>query len=592
MLTTPYGGELKDLMVPESERAALRREALSYPIHTLTDRQVCDVELLLNGGFSPLNGFLNRKDYEGVVSDMRLASGVLWPMPITLDVNEETARKVAEVPHLGLYDPEGFLLAVLDVKDVWQPDKRREAELVYGTTSEEHPGVSYLLNQTHPYYVGGELSGVSLPLHYDFNSLRRTPRELREMFSSQGISSVVAFQTRNPMHRAHREIAFRAAQSSGAHLLIHPSVGMTKPGDIDHVTRVRCYQKIMGTYPHGTATLSLLPLAMRMAGPREALWHAIIRRNYGCSHFIIGRDHAGPGKDSTGKDFYEPYAAQRLVAQFQDEIGVRLMTTKEMVYVEEHDAHLPVDEVPAGATVLALSGTELRRKLREGEEIPHWFSYPELIAELRRVHPPKHERGVAIFFTGLSGAGKSTIARYIYGKFAEQETRPVTLLDGDVVRKYLSSELGFSKEHRDLNILRIGFVASEIVKHRGIAICAAIAPYAKTRDEVRRLIEQHGDFIEVYVATPLSVCEERDRKGLYAKARAGLIKQFTGIDDPYELPPRPEVTIDTSLSSPAESAEIVLSYLRDRGYLKNGTSRDSATEERPGSLVGSIVAQA
>jgi len=409
---------------------------------------------------------------------------------------------------------------------------------------------------------------VEPPLHYDFRHLRDSPKELRDRFSKLGWRKIVAFQTRNPMHRAHQELTFRAARDVEANLLIHPVVGMTKPGDVDHFTRVRCYENLLSHYPEQTTSLSLLPLAMRMAGPREAVWHALIRKNYGCTHFIVGRDHAGPGKDRDGNDFYGPYDAQELMREFEDEIGIQMVPFKMMVYVAERAQYVPVDQTSDDQTVLNISGTELRRRLQEGLEIPSWFSYPDVIAELRRTHPARHQQGFCMFFTGLSGAGKSTLANALMVKLMELGGRRVTLLDGDIVRKNLSSELGFSREHRDLNIRRIGYVASEIVKNGGIAICAPIAPYTATRRDVRDVIEEFGGFIEVHVATSLEICEERDRKGLYAKARAGLIKEFTGISDPYEVPENAEMTIDTATLSPEEAAQRMLVKLESLGYIR------------------------
>jgi sulfate adenylyltransferase len=532
----------------------------------LTPRQLCDLELLLNGAFSPLRGFMTREDYDSVCSEMRLANGGLWPIPIMLDVSDEFADRLEHGTEVALRDPEGVMLGVLHVEDVWRPDRNAEAELVYGTTNSEHPGVNYLLNRTQPWFVGGRVEGIQLPTHYDFNSLRLTPAELREEFERLDWPEVVAFQTRNPMHRAHFELTMRAVKETGAKLLVQPVVGMTKPGDVDHYTRIRCYQHIMEHYPADTAKLSLLPLAMRMAGPREALWHAIIRKNYGCTHFIIGRDHAGPGKDSSGKPFYGPYDAQELLMTHEEELEIQAVPFQQMVFVERERSYFPQDQVPEGERVLDISGTELRQRLAAGREIPEWFTFPEVADELRRTHPPRNKQGVTIFFTGLSGAGKSTIANALLVKLLEVGGRQVTLLDGDLVRKNLSSELGFSKEDRNTNIRRIGFVASEIVRNGGIAICAPIAPYDSIRREVRAMVNGSG-FALVHVMTPLEVCEERDRKGLYAKARAGLIKEFTGISDPYEPPTDAELSIDTTMFTPEEAAQTIIEYLREDGYL-------------------------
>lgn len=567
-LVAPHGGELVQLLASPEHSAELKAHSREWPSWDLTGRQLCDLELLLSGGFSPLHGFMRKADYEGVCHKMHLASGVIWPMPITLDVTEEFAKKLTPgSSKVALRDPEGVMLAVLHVEEVWQPDRKDEAQSVFGTTSTVHPGVDYLLNKSNPWYVGGKIEGLQEPTHYDFKTLRLTPAELRAEFSRLGWRRVVAFQTRNPMHRAHVELTFRAAKTVEANLLIHPSVGMTKPGDVDYFTRVRCYQLLLSKYPPATVKLSLLPLAMRMGGPREAIWHALIRKNHGATHFIVGRDHAGPGKDSNGKPFYGPYEAQELFKKHEQEIGVTMVPFSMMVYLENEDRYVPDNEVPAGARVLNISGTELRGRLNEGREIPAWFTYPEVVRELRRSFPPRHKQGVTIFFTGLSGSGKSTIANVLLTKFLETGGRPVTILDGDLVRKHLSSELGFSKEHRDINIRRIGYVASEITKNGGIAICAPIAPYDATRKHVRQLIDPHGGFVLVHVSTPLETCEQRDRKGLYAKARAGIVKEFTGISDPYEAPTDAEVVINTAELSAEEAAQEIILHLERQGFI-------------------------
>jgi sulfate adenylyltransferase len=566
-LITPHGGSLKELIVPADRQVELKAASRDWPSWDLTSRQICDLELLLNGGFSPLTGFMKKADYDGVVGEMRLADGTLWPIPITLDVPESVAKELRDGSMLALRDPEGVMIAVLHVEEVYQPDREKEAKEVFGTTNVEHPGVAYTLNRSNPYYVGGRLEGIQLPSHYDFRSLRDTPARLREEFARLGWRRIVAFQTRNPMHRAHHELTLRAARQVEANLLIHPVVGMTKPGDLDHYTRVRCYQAISANYPRDTAKLSLLPLAMRMGGPREVIWHAIIRRNYGCTHLIVGRDHAGPGKDSSGKPFYGPYDAQQLLKKHEEEVGVTMVPFQMMVFVEEHAAYYPEDQVPEGTRVLNISGTELRQRLAEGRDIPDWFTFPDVVQELRRTHPPRKDQGFTVFFTGLSGAGKSTIANVLLVKLLELGGRPVTLLDGDIVRKHLSSELGFSKEHRDINIRRIGYVASEITKNGGIAICAPIAPYDSVRKEVRAMIEPVGGFILVHLTTPLDVCEGRDRKGMYAKARQGIIKEFTGISDPYEEPKDAEMKIDTAQASPEEAAQEIVLHLEKLGYI-------------------------
>ncbi|QKK02407.1 MAG: bifunctional sulfate adenylyltransferase/adenylylsulfate kinase [Pseudomonadota bacterium] len=533
----------------------------------LAPRQLCDLELLANGGFAPLAGFLNRADYESVVADMRLVDGMLWPMPITLDVSETFAKSIDSGETIGLRDHEGVLLATLEVGDIWRPDREAEARAVYATTDPNHPGVAQLLERSHPYYIGGRIELIQPPIHYDFPHLRHSPTELRALFEKRRWERVVAFQTRNPMHRVHQELTFRAAREVEANLLVHPVVGLTQPGDVNHYTRVRCYEHILQRYPEQTTALSLLNLAMRMAGPREALWHALIRRNHGCTHFIVGRDHAGPRNPRTGEGYYEPYAAQELIGEYEAETGIAMVPFKEMKYAESRAQYVPVDEIGPGDVVREISGTEVRRRLSEGLDIPDWFSYPEVVRELRYAHPPRARQGFTVFFTGLSGSGKSTLANALQAKLMEQGGRRITLLDGDIVRKHLSSELGFSKAHRNLNILRIGYVASEITKNGGIAICAPIAPYAATRREVRDLIAPLGGFIEIHVSTPLEVCEQRDRKGLYAKARQGIIKEFTGISDPYEEPEAPDLRIDTSHISPDHAVQQILLKLEHLGYL-------------------------
>ena len=561
-LVAPHGGALRELYLPATEAEALKRHSASLPAWTLNQRQLCDLELLLNGAFSPLQGFLGRADYDRVLGEMRLADGTLWPMPIVLDVDEAFAAGLPDNAQISLTDTQGTPLAVLHVEDVYFPDHIAEARQVFGTTDRTHPGVAELLERTGSVYLGGRVEGIQAPAHYDFSALRHSPRELRDWFRQHGWQRIVAFQTRNPMHRAHRELTLRAAEQVGAKLLIQPSVGRTKPGDVDHYTRVRCYRALLAHYPQDHATLSLLPLAMRMGGPREALWHAIIRKNYGASHFIVGRDHAGPGKDAQGRPFYEPYAAQHLLAEYQDELGICVVPFPAMVYATNRDTYVPQTEVTPEDDVRDISGTELRRRLHQGDAIPEWFTFPDVVKILRERHPAQARQGFALFFTGLSGSGKSTLAQAVLARLLETSSRPVTVLDGDEVRRHLSKGLGFSREDRDANITRIGFVASEVVRHGGIVICAPIAPYATARNEARQLVEAHGRFVEIHVSTPLEVCEARDRKGLYAAARAGKIKGFTGIDDPYETPATPELRIDTSQGTVGAAAEEVVAWLR------------------------------
>ena len=567
-MTIANHAPIPELYVSSDSAQKLKLQAASLPSWDLTARQVCDLELLMNGGFFPLKGFQSEEDYNGTVENMRTADGTLWPIPVTLDVSEKFAEGVAPGQDIALRDQEGVILAILSITDKWVPNKANEAAKVFGADDLAHPAVNYLHNVAGPVYLGGPITGIQQPMHYDFKARRDTPNELRAFFRKMGWRRIVAFQTRNPLHRAHQELTFRAAKEAEANLLIHPVVGMTKPGDVDHFTRVRCYEAVLDQYPASTTHLSLLNLAMRMGGPREALWHAIIRKNHGLTHFIVGRDHAGPGKNSQGQDFYDPYAAQTLVAEHQKEIGIEMVDFKQMVYVQEKAQYYPVDEVPAGSTVLDISGTELRRRLREGLEIPDWFSFPQVVQELRRTSPPRAKQGFTVFFTGLSGSGKSTIANALMVKLMEMGGRPVTLLDGDVVRKHLSSELGFSKEHRDINIKRIGYVASEITKNGGIAICAPIAPYTATRRAVREMIEAYGAFIEVHVATSIEECERRDRKGLYKLAREGKIKEFTGISDPYEAPTKAELVVNTEGAEVDYCAQQVILKLESMGLIK------------------------
>ncbi len=560
---------IQELYVSQDSAQKLKIDAGDLPSWDLTPRQICDLELLMNGGFSPLKGFLGQEDYTSVVENMRLADGTLWPMPITLDVSEAFAEGIEAGQDIALRDQEGVILAILSISDAYRPNKAREAEMVFGADDLAHPAVNYLHNTAGPVYLGGAITGIQPPTHYDFRARRDTPNEMRAYFRKLGWRRIVAFQTRNPLHRAHQELTFRAAREAQANLLLHPVVGMTKPGDVDHFTRVRCYEAVLDKYPQATTSMSLLNLAMRMAGPREAVWHGLIRANHGCTHFIVGRDHAGPGKNSAGEDFYGPYDAQDLFRTHQEEMGIEMVDFKHMVYVQERAQYEPSDEITDkdDVTILNISGTELRRRLREGLEIPEWFSFPEVVNELRRTSPPRSQQGFTVFFTGLSGSGKSTIANAMMIKLMEMGGRPVTLLDGDIVRKNLSSELGFSKEHRDLNIRRIGYVASEITKNGGIAICAPIAPYTATRRAVREDIEQFGAFVEVHVATALEECERRDRKGLYKLAREGKIKEFTGISDPYEAPTAAELVVDTEGYEVDNCAQQVLLKLESMGLI-------------------------
>lgn len=538
----------------------------------LTKRQLCDLECLLNGAFAPLDGFLDYEEYHSVCNTMRLSDGSLWPMPITLDVSADFATQIHIGEQVVLTNDENTPLALLTVSSKWQPDKQQEALLVFGCLDKKHPGVNYLFTTAGPYYLGGKVTPLSPIMHYDFVQYRHTPKEIQQLFRVYGWSKIIAFQTRNPIHRAHYELMRRAAAEVNGNILIHPVVGVTRNGDIDYVTRVHCYEAILEQFPEQNAMLSLLPLAMRMGGPREALWHALIRKNYGVSHFIVGRDHAGPGLNATGSPFYEPYAAQELVNQHKDEIGIEILSFSAMVYVPEKATFRTIEEVHPEEKVADISGTELRNRLEKGLSIPEWFTFSAVNNILQKAHPPKHKQGFTLLFTGLSGAGKSTIAK-AFSSFLQStsEQRKITLLDGDVIRRHLSNGLGFSKADRDTQIGRIGYVASEITKHGGIALCAAIAPYNDMRQQIRATINEWGGFFEIYVSTPLSVCKERDLKGLYRKAELGLIQQFTGISDPYEAPIEPEMTIDTSNMTVYEAVQRIILLLVSHGYLLHDT---------------------
>ena len=537
------------------------------PSLILTDRQLCDLELILNGSFNPIQGFMGQNDYNEVLENMRLENGSIWTIPINLDVSEEFAEKIKLHEDIILKDKEGFSLAHLKVSDIWEPDFKKESEIVFRTTSHAHPGVNYLFNHTKRFYIGGKLKLISDPRHYDYKEYRHTPRQLKKIFEKLNWDKIIAFQTRNPLHRAHVEMINRAIKNKDANLLLHPVVGMTKPGDVNHYTRLRCYQSVLKHFDKGKALLSLLPLAMRMAGPREAVWHALIRKNYGCTDLIVGRDHAGPGVDEKGKPFYAPYDAQDLLIKYQNEIGIEMIKFKFMIFLPKEKIYKPIDEVKDGQDYKTISGTELREMLDKGEEIPGWFTYPEVAKELKSSNPPLKKRGFAIFFTGLSGSGKSTLANGLMIKLLEDGNRPVTLLDGDIVRTHLSSELGFSKEHRSLNVQRIGYVASEVTKNNGIAICAPIAPYEKDRLINRNLISTYGGYIEIFVNTSLKKCEERDSKGLYKLARKGIIKEFTGISDPYEIPKNAEIVIDSGEKTPEDLVEELYGKIQELGYI-------------------------
>lgn len=565
-----HGGHLHDLVVSETKATSLKKAAVDYPRITLNQRQLCDLELLLNGAYSPLTGFMNQSAYNSVLDNLHLPDNTLWPMPVVLDISKAQASKLklTKGSTLALQDGEGFMLAVLNIDDIWQPDKTNEAKQVYGTTSTSHPGVQYLMETTQELYIGGVVQGIQLPDTHVFEIYRQTPKQLRAHFVDKGWRKIIAFQTSKIIHRLQRDILLSVAKQNQGNLLIHPTIGSTKPGDTHYYTRVHCYEAVLKHFPKQLVMMSLLPLSMRMAGARESLWYAIIQQNFGCTHCIVGPNHAEPPQANLADSQELSYHAQALISTHQGELQIQMIPVEEYQYNPSTNQFDSASNLKKSAqNGIKFSAAKIQSSLHENKTIPSWCSFDGVVSEMRKAYPPRNKQGFTLFFTGLSGSGKSTLAKTINAQLIEQGPRFVTLLDGDVVRLNLSSELGFSKPHRDLNIRRIGFVANEITKNGGIAICAPIAPYTKSRREVRELIEQHGAFIEIYVSTPLKVCESRDRKGLYVKARQGLIPEFTGISDPYQTPQQAELTIDTSQMGSKEAAQKVMLYLLNRGFL-------------------------
>jgi len=561
----PYGGRLVSLLVPDTAVAELKAYATQLPSLQLSERSMCDLELLATGAFSPVDGFMGRHDYQRVLDEMRLANGHLFPIPVTLPIdNTDGVHLEADV---ALRSPKNDLLAILTVEEIYAWDQNDIADKVFKTRDLRHPLVVEM-RRWGPLNIAGQLKVLRLPARYDFKDLRLTPVEVRARIENTGHPNVVAFQTRNPLHRVHEELTKRATEKIDGTLLLHPSVGMTRPGDVDHYTRVRTYKALAENYyDPDRVVLSLLPLAMRMAGPREGLWHALIRRNYGANYFIVGRDHASPGVDSTGKPFYGPYDAQELLQQHQRELGVTMLPFNELLYLPDEDRYEEVDRIPSGVRTAAISGTQVRDEyLNQGKSLPPWFTRPETAEILAETYPPRHRQGGCVWFTGLSGSGKSTTAEALTVLLLEHG-RQVTLLDGDVVRTHLSKGLGFSKDDRDTNIRRIGFVAGEIARHGGMAVCAAISPYRATRNEVRQMVGADR-FVEVFVDTPLEECERRDAKGMYAMARRGEISGWTGIDDPYEAPGYPEIVLDTVHHSAEDNARRIIAYLLQCGFVR------------------------
>ena len=566
-LIRPHGGNLTSLTVDKEHVDRIKKKSEAWHSWNLTSRQICDLELLMNGAFSPLEGFMSETEYNRVCNEMRLLNGTLWPVPITLDVTEEFASKVNTGESIALRDPEGIMIAKMYVEDKWRPDRLTEAISVYGTDDLCHQGVKLLLTESRNWYLGGKIEGLQNPIHFDFLPLRLSPKETRKEFNKSGWQKIIAHHPSELLHRAQYEMTLDAMRKYDAKLLIHHSASLIGAGDLDHYTRIRCYKSLFVYYPQNSARLCLIPLSNRMAGPREALLHAIIRKNYGCSHFFVLPNYADPGNRDSGKQYYHQNAAQKLAVKYKDEIGVEMVTSSNFVYVKEKDSYLPETEVKKGMETFSITENELRNRLTHFAQLPNWFTFPEIEHELIRLYPIRNRQGFTIFFTGLSGSGKSTIANAFIAKFLETGNRPVTLLDGDIVRKSLSSELGFSREHRNINVRRIGFVANEITKNGGIAVCAPIAPYESVRKQIRQLIEQTGGFVLIYVSTSIEVCEKRDRKGLYAKAKSGIIKEFTGISDPYEIPKNADITIDSSELSPDEAACQIILHLQNNQYI-------------------------
>jgi sulfate adenylyltransferase len=584
-LIAPHGGQLVDLLVHDEEQEALRAYASTLPSLQVSERVVCDLELLAVGGFSPLTQFMGQEDYQRVLEEMRLSSGHLFPVPVTLPVHPEATTiagnpaKLSLDQDISLRNAKNELLAIITIEEIYQWDLAATADMVFGTQDLRHPLVAEM-HRWGPLNIAGKLRVLKLPKHFDFQSLRLTPAQTRARLAQLGHENVVAFQTRNPLHRVHEELTKRATEKVDGTLLVHPVVGMTKPGDVDHFTRVRTYKALTDQYyAPDRILLALLPLAMRMAGPREALWHAVIRRNYGANHLIVGRDHAGPGADSEGNPIYGPYDAQELVERYSEELGVRMVPFRMLVYLPDEERYEEITKVPETARTAVISGTQVREEyLNNGRKLPEWFTRPEVADILADTYPPRHKQGLCLWFTGLSGAGKSTTAE-VLTVLLQEHGRQITLLDGDVVRTHLSQGLGFSKEDRDVNIRRIGFVAAEIVRHGGTAVCAAVSPYRATRNDVRSMVGRE-QFVEIFVNTPLNVCEQRDVKGLYAKARRGEITGFTGIDDPYEPPQYSEITLDTVANTPEQNATIILNYLKDHGFVRSSEGRLAFSVDR------------
>ena len=561
------GGELKNLVVSRERADTLKSLSLNLTDIQLGEHQMCDLELLATGAYSPLSGFMVRSDYEAVLDRMQLQDGTLWPLPVCLDITQLQARQIEPGQSIALRDPEGFLLAVMHVEDMWPIDKEKHASAVFNTTEPTHPGVQWLQQSVGEVFLGGSLEVINLPLHYNFKQLRMTPAEVLQAYQKLGWQRVVGVQTHSVLHRAQFEMTLEAMRLAKGNLIILAGVGIRYTEDVDYYTRVRCYKAIAHHYPPENVIISLLPYYAQPAGVRTTILNSIVAKNYGCTHFALAPKATHATKDDPSAASGEGRELKPISHRLENEVGIQVIQCDEVVYLPFEDEHRPMGQVSGDVEFIHMTGADIQKRVRRGRRIPKWASFPDVIRELRKAYPPPKKQGFTIFFTGLSGAGKSTIAKVLYSKMLEIGERPVSLLDGDIVRRNLSSELTFSKEHRDINVRRIGFVAMEITKNRGIAICATIAPYETTRLEIRQAIEAYGGFIEVHVATPLEECEKRDRKGMYAKARAGLIKGYTGIDDPYEDPQSPELRIDTSSITPDEGAQEVLLFLGQKGFI-------------------------
>ena len=507
-------------------------------LKVLNERELCDYECLVTDIFHPLSTYMTQMQYRSCLESMMIDSSNVFPIPIVLVMPSKI--EIGEI--ITLTDNTGRIYGTLIVSECWQPDIHKEWMNVFGTTDNNHPYI-YWFESTYDcsnlWYVSGTITNVAKQFHENYSKYRVSPAQSRERFEGK---QLIGFQTRNPLHRSHIELIMRAAKTlkDDTNILLHPVEGVTQDCDIPFPVRMQCYKRVL---PHiDNVSLAILPLNMRMAGPREAVLHAVIRRNYGCTHFIVGRDHAGPSyRKKDGASFYGPLDAQRLASSLSDKIGINIIASQELVYCEDIDTYLPVDEA-VGHTVKQISGTELRKRLSSKLSVPNWFSYTSVVDVLKEYYERKP--GLCIYLVGLSGSGKSTIAEGVKGLLEEEyPNRPITLLDADVIRTHLSKGLGFSKEDRSLNVRRIGYVCSEIVKHGGVVIVANIAPYRDDREFNKRLISSYGKYMEFYVNTPLEECERRDVKGLYAAARSGKITNFTGISDPFEEPTSDEAIV-------------------------------------------------